>query len=118
MNLSPGSSNTRGFVIAAVMMLISSTLVLTAQAPSGAVSGALRDSSGGALPGATVTLIDEQSKAEQTTVSGGDGLYAFSALPPGAYLVRATLEGFAPFEQKVTVAAAPVVVNVRYRSRR
>ena len=39
------------------------------------------------------------------------GRYALSALALGIYLVRATLEGFAPFEQKVTAAAAAVVVN-------
>ena len=54
--------------VLSVVALVSSAV--EAQAQTGSISGVLRDSSGLALPGVTVTLVNEASKTESTTVSG------------------------------------------------
>ncbi len=103
---------TRVVCCLAVIASIPSWSVLHAQAPGGALTGALRDESGGALPGATVTLIDETRGGERTAVTNPDGSYEFAGLPGGTYTIRATLPGFDDFEKTgVVIAASPVVVD-------
>lgn len=48
---------------------------------------------GSPLPGATVTISSPALQGTRTTVTGSNGDYNFSALPPGRYTVRAELEG-------------------------
>jgi hypothetical protein len=58
----------------------------------GTVQGTLKDSTGGIIPGATVTLANDAGTV-QTTTSGGDGAYAFRGVTPGTYSVLATFKG-------------------------
>lgn len=58
---------------------------------AGEIDGTLyaRLPSGGKEPvrGATITLYDTKGQAIQSTVSGSDGFYLFSLVPPGDYLM-------------------------------
>jgi hypothetical protein len=63
-----------------------------AQAQNGVISGTVKDSQGGALPGATVML--EGSGPSRTFITEGDGQYRFLAVPPGTYKLTASLAGF------------------------
>ena len=61
-----------------------------------AITGVVRDASGGVLPGVTVeasspALIEKV----RTAVSDGSGQYRIEDLRPGTYTVRFTLAGFA-----------------------
>ena len=99
------------FSFVAVAVLASSVIV-GAQAPTGSVNGALRDSSGGVLPGVTLTLIEENSGAERSAVTGDAGGYEFPSVTPGSYTVRATLPGFSVSEKpRVRVDGMPVVLD-------
>jgi hypothetical protein len=90
--------------------IVSSVLIgvafLLAQAPAVAQSftagirGAVRDSAGMVVPGATVQLINEANGATRDTVSNPGGEYDFSAVPPATYTVRATLTGFKSSERR------------------
>ncbi len=53
-----------------------------------------RDSSGGALPGASVTITQRQTGWTQTTVTNGVGAATFTNVPPGTFEVRTNLQGF------------------------
>lgn len=98
--------------LAAAAVLLTPSIA-GAQTPTGSLNGVLRDTSGGALPGATVTLIPEPEGAERSAVSGSSGQYAFPALSPGLYTIRATLAGFKAFERfHVTVGTVPVTVDM------
>jgi outer membrane receptor protein involved in Fe transport len=77
-------------------------------AQSVTVSGAVVDTSGGVVPGATVVLTGPGGS--QTTVSGAEGEYSFRNVAAGTYQVTVTLAGFAPATQSVTVASANVAV--------
>jgi iron complex outermembrane receptor protein len=70
---------------------------------SGALTGVVRDSLGGAIPGATVRVIDEVSGSAAETVSDGQGVYRVESLAPGQYRVEATLDGFEPAVQRSLV---------------
>lgn len=63
------------------------------------VRGTVSDTSGGVLPGATVTITDTGTKATRTTVSDDRGGYLFSGLFPGTYTVKVELQGFKTYEQ-------------------
>ena len=77
---------------AALVCLLVARPVL-AQETRGSLSGVVKDSSGGVLPGVTVEAT-LQGGAPQVTVTDARGVYRFPALPPGTYVVKSTLSGF------------------------
>ena len=68
-----------------------------AQSLTGTISGRVADEQGGVLPGVTVTLTGRTGS--QTQVTDERGEFRFLALEPGAYAVKAELEGFRPKEE-------------------
>ena len=68
---------------------------LRAQSSStGALTGRLTDSSGAAVPNATVTLTSADTAQARTTMTEADGTYKFGLLPPGKYQLRIEASGF------------------------
>ncbi len=70
------------------------TSMASAQDYRGRVQGAVMDSSGGALPGVTVTLRNDATAVPATHVTNTDGRYIFDFVEPGVYTVTAELQGF------------------------
>jgi iron complex outermembrane receptor protein len=73
------------------------------------LTGVVRDASGAAVAGATVTFTNQATKAVQTATSAADGSYSVS-LPVGIYTATATLKGLGQqtrHELKVDAAATP-----------
>jgi Carboxypeptidase regulatory-like domain len=58
------------------------------------LTGTVEDQSGGVVPGATVTLTNEETKFATTDTTNGAGLYAFPSLTPGTYDIKAGAKGF------------------------
>jgi hypothetical protein len=58
------------------------------------LTGAVKDASGGVVPGAVVTVRNTDTGELRTVVSGGEGLYRVANLPRGTYEVTAELPGF------------------------
>lgn len=81
-------------VLIVVSVLLVSGGAAQAQAGDGRLQGVVRDSSGAALPGATVTLTPQGGGAAQVATAGADGSYAFTALVAGSYTVSVELAGF------------------------
>jgi len=61
------------------------------------ITGVASDSSGGRLPGVTITAVNELTGATRTTLSQGDGSYLLTLLPLGKYRLEAELAGFKKF---------------------
>jgi Carboxypeptidase regulatory-like domain len=75
-----------------------------AQSPrGGSVQGTVKDDTGGIIPGATITLANENGTV-QTTKAGSDGTYVLRSIPAGTYSVTASYKGL----QQATV----LVVNI------
>ena len=68
--------------------------LLLAQTTLGRVAGTVLDTSGAVLPGATITLTNQQTNQSQTTVSNQVGGFVFPGVQVGTYKVDITLEGF------------------------
>src|SRR5260370_31979459 len=79
---------------------------------SGSISGAVKDSKGGMIPGATVTVADRAAAVSQTTHTGGEGSFVFPQLPPGSYTITVEMAGFKKIEKSDVVLPAASKVNV------
>lgn len=66
---------------------------------SATVRGTLQDPQGAIIRGATVTLVNEQTKAERSTKSSEDGTYTFTAVAPGSYTMKVEASGFKTAQQ-------------------
>jgi hypothetical protein len=66
-----------------------------AQFETGSITGTVTDDSGGALPGATVTLRNLATNVTQVTVTNASGAYEFFTLRVGRYEVKVELSSFA-----------------------
>ena len=76
--------------------------------PNGSIAGRVVDSTGSALPGATVSLIGAGPAAGGPQITAADGSFAFENVPAGDYLVEAALSGFEPRGEPVSVEADAV----------
>jgi hypothetical protein len=65
-----------------------------AQLNMASLSGTVTDPSGGAIPGAQVTLSSTTRKANRETVTNSLGLYVIPAILPGSYQVTVAAKGF------------------------
>src|ERR1035438_3863683 len=102
----------------AVLLLASllSVLAAPALAQLGAdISGVLIDPSGAAVPGATLTLTDQDAALVSATVkSDASGNFTFlSVRAPGAYTISVQVVGFARLEKKDIVVTAGERRSVR-----
>jgi hypothetical protein len=65
-----------------------------AQQTLGGITGTVTDATGGALPGATVTVISDQTKLTRKTTTNASGTYEFVNLPIDNYTVTFVHDGF------------------------
>src|SRR5262249_31748264 len=90
--------------VLALVFVIASCWPAAGVAQVGAsVSGTVKDSTGAALPGVTVTVTNKNSGASQTLVTGPDGNYRAVNLPPAPYDIATELSGFATSTKTVTL---------------
>ncbi|MGB8028233.1 MAG: carboxypeptidase-like regulatory domain-containing protein [Terracidiphilus sp.] len=85
-----------------------------AQIVGGTIAGAIHDSTGAAVPGATVTVRQTDTGMTRTLVTGADGRYAAPSVPVGPYSVSAAHDGFQPQEQTGIVLAIGQSVQVNF----
>src|SRR6185437_14252113 len=60
----------------------------------GSLNGTVVDSTGAAVPGATVTVTNSAINFTATTTTQGTGFYQVFNLPIGTYVVKVKHEGF------------------------
>src|SRR6266540_5258395 len=90
----------RVFGIALVGQLMLFAPGATAQDYRGRVQGSVLDSTQGALPGTTVTLMNDATGVAVTFVADTDGHYIFDFVEPGVYTITGELQGFKKAQQR------------------
>ncbi len=86
--------------LGAILLVAAPLSSAWAQSVSGSqVSGVVRDSSGGALPGVDVTITKTDTGAVRSAVTSADGAFVLTNLPVGPYQLKATLPGFSTYVQ-------------------
>jgi len=95
------------FVRRAVLGVLCLLLAAAAQAQgtTADILGRVTDSSGGVLPGVTVTIVNTATRDTRTQVTNETGDYVFNLLPIGPYAVTIELQGFQTQTTNVTVAS-------------
>src|ERR1051326_7337200 len=83
----------------AIVFLLVFPLSAFSQGSLGAIQGAVFDSSGANIPGATITITDVDRGTTRALISDEAGQYAATGLTAGTYKVHAELAGFAPIER-------------------
>src|SRR5947207_3388331 len=85
-----------------------------AQTSTSEISGTVRDNSGAVVPGANVTLTNEQTGVNYRQQTTAAGLYNFPALPVGIYSVKVEATGFktAQLTKNELVVNTPLTINV------
>jgi outer membrane receptor protein involved in Fe transport len=68
--------------------------VALAQTGTGSIAGTIRDSSGGVIPGATVTATQASTNLSRSTTTNSTGYYLFPFLTPATYTIKASKTGF------------------------
>src|SRR5947209_10413867 len=81
--------------ISCTLLLMSIMSVLGfGQRITGTIEGRVMDPSGAILPGVEITVTNEQTQQNRTSVTNEIGLYTVPLLPSGTYSVKAVLPGF------------------------
>src|SRR6476660_647216 len=93
-------------VVCSVVFLLACALIarpLYAQVLYGSIVGSVTDGSGAAMPGATVTIEQTETKLTRALVTDAAGVYNFTAVPSGTYTVSVKMTGFRTFARTVPV---------------
>ena len=96
-------------LILLTLLVAASHVPVSAQETTGTITGSATDQTGGALPGVTVTVKNDNAGVTRTIVTNEAGLYTATLLPVGNYEVVFELQGF----QTVTVRGITLHVNDR-----
>ena len=80
-----------------VLILVTVPGLAAGQGTTSRVTGTVTDSSGGRLPGATVTLTNENTGVTFSTVTTNTGNYSFDAVQVGRYSITVEIDGFKKF---------------------
>jgi Carboxypeptidase regulatory-like domain/TonB-dependent Receptor Plug Domain len=94
------------------MCAIAATPYGWAQSTGGRIRGTVTDPSGGAVAGATVTLINEATNAKREAQTSANGEYLFLEVPVGSYEVDVTGQGFKKYERKGIVLVLNEIASV------
>src|SRR5580765_4275040 len=95
---------TRRLGTIALIALLSFSPGLRAQeSASSGIVGQVVDTTKGAMPGATVTVVNIGTNAQRVTTTDAEGRFSVPNLPPATYNVKAELSGFATTELKALI---------------
>ena len=85
-------------VLAILLLTCASGTLAQSQATTGNIEGRVLDPKDAALPGASVTVTNQQTGLEKSTTTDDQGVFAVTFLQPGPYTVRANASGFSQVE--------------------
>jgi hypothetical protein len=99
-----------------LVVLVCSVSPAAAQVATGVIEGAVGDSGGGLLPGASVTLSGERLiGGARTQLTDAVGAYRFDRLLPGTYILKFELQGFKTVERRDVVISASFTATVNVK---
>ncbi|HWP84111.1 MAG TPA: TonB-dependent receptor [Terriglobia bacterium] len=80
--------------VSTFLCILGFNAVLHAQVITGTIAGSVRDGTGAVLPGASITVMNEDTGLSRSLQTDAAGRYLASMLPLGNYRVTASLDGF------------------------
>ena len=73
------------------------------------IEGTVKESSGGTLPGVTLSLSSDELAEDRVSVSNHAGEFLFDLLPPGTYTINAKLTGFNDTMERLNIGIAQTI---------
>ncbi len=101
-----------GCVFALICALVGPSPLLGQVSTTGKITGTVTDSSGGAVPSASVSVKSSALLAPRNTRTEADGGYLFDLLPPGTYELTVTAPGFSTYSQIGIVLTAGFTATI------
>ena len=103
----------RSLAIRVCVVLVVLCAPIVAYAQTSAISGTVKDASGGVLPGVTVE-VSSPAMIEKTrsTVTSGAGTYSIAALRPGTYSLKFELPGFSTIVREGVVLTSDFTATI------
>jgi TonB family protein len=98
---------TTRFLIAGMMIALTIGIAGAQTGPT-VLSGSVADPTGAPVPGVTVTLVNEHSRARFEVATDESGRYEFVPLPADNYQLLATYPAFSPVKDVVTLSGRHV----------
>ena len=86
-------------------LILGCSLGLNAQTFQGGVRGIVTDPGGAIVPTVKVTLLDEATSEQRSTLTNNSGEYTFTSVNPSTYTVRAEAPAFQKFEEAHIIVA-------------
>jgi hypothetical protein len=83
-----------------VGVLLAPTTLKAQTAGEGAITGTITDSTGAAIPNATITATNNATNVATTRTTTGSGTYLIAPLLPGTYTVTVAAKGFKTLNQQ------------------
>src|SRR5688572_27283952 len=105
----------KGLLALAVLLLIPSRAMAQARLTGADLSGTVTDESGGALPGATVTVTSVETNVTRTAATDVRGQYQVAALPPGAYRITVEASRFASARREGVVLSLGQAADIDFQ---
>ena len=81
-------------IAALLLLMVCGSLTTQGQTNFGRISGSVKDSNGGAIPNANVTITNLATNLVRTATTDDEGFYTATNLPVGSYSVAAERNGF------------------------
>jgi len=82
-------------ILPLVLLAVLTPLAVRAQSTTSSLTGTVTDSSGAALAGTDVTIVNTATGVQYHAKTDQQGLYRVTQLPPGAYSMKVESAGFA-----------------------
>ena len=98
--------------LASLGLLTTFSLHSYGQSIFGSLRGLVADSTGAALTGAKVTMIDESTNLSRAGVTNTVGEFSFASVNPATYTLVAEAQGFKKFERKGVIVATQQTVTL------
>ena len=102
-------------VLAAILVVTVTATPAFTQNLYGTLTGNVTDAQGANIPGATVTIKDENTGLELSGVTDGEGTYTIRNITGGTYTLKASLQGFKEFVQTGIPITAGGIVRINGR---
>jgi hypothetical protein len=108
----PQAARVWWFTLLSVLLSVSAPGALAQTAVDGAVGGTVADASGAIVSGATVTVLENATNAEQKTIADGAGYFRVIHLQPGTYTVTISAPGFEPYKSVGAIVQVGLLTTI------
>lgn len=92
--------------------LLGSSIASAQLSTTGTITGTVSDSTGAAIPGAAVSILNESTGETRMATTNSDGTFSVVGLPAAHYSVTVTKVGFQTYKEKSIVLLPTAVVNI------